>query len=190
MEKELLQQENDSMSNKVRRNDEQIRNLVNELKKNDERFSEFVPDQEIEERKVEEEDVDEIVKIQEGPDKKAMLDKFFANSVETLCEGAMKALGLIDPEHSDDYQQFHQVFVDFEGKKKELRFFMSKIGNLVSVSEKEIGLAPIGLTDIEGADEEFTQKHLINPQHKAIYDFAEPIADDEFPELIATHFFQ
>ena len=86
--------------------------------------------------------------------------------------------------------QFHEVFTDFEGRKKELRFLMSKLGNLTSATTDEQMLPPSGLESIEGADEEYTTKNLIDPQNKAIMEFAEPIGDEEFPDLIATHFFQ
>ena len=67
---------------------------------------------------------------------------------------------------------------------------MSKLGNISFQSEDMYKLPSVGINDVEGADEEVAAKKIIEPQRKAILEFAQPIADDELPELIATHFFQ
>lgn len=123
-------------------------------------------------------------------DRKTLLYNFFENSVNVLCESIVKILCILEPAHKNDYISFHQVFNSFEGRKKELRFLMSKLGNLSFKVEDLYRLPDIGVGEVEGVDEKVTVKKIVEPQQKAIREFAQPIASDEFPELIATHFFQ
>ena len=67
---------------------------------------------------------------------------------------------------------------------------MSKLGNISFKVEDLYKLPDIGVEEVEGVDEKVTVKKIVEPQQKAIREFAQPIAYDEFPELIATHFFQ
>ena len=210
MERDLLQQESDATTIKINQNDMKIRKLVEELKAYDQKISgggiqnndiieevEETPQQavarELPEENENNEPVDEKPAIASQPpqvDRKALLDKFFDNSVNVLCDSVVKILGVLDPVHKQDYLSFHEVFTTFEGKKKELRFLMSKLGNISFQSEDMYKLPSVGINDVEGADEEVAAKKIIEPQRKAILEFAQPIADDELPELIATHFFQ
>lgn len=214
MERDLLQQECDVSVEKISKNDLKIRKLVEELKLHDRKlngetsFDNTDIIEEVEEgearpeseeqttvsRELEsgEEDYHETApQTPERPDREEMLNKFFTASVDVLCNSIVKILAKLDPRHKDDYIQFHEVFNSLEGRKKELRFLMSKLGNLTfNVDDAGYKIPPVQLQNIEGADEEVTQKKIVEPQRKAIYEFAQPIASDEMPELIATHFFQ
>lgn len=200
MERDLLQQECDAGVAKINKNDIKIRKLVEELKLHDKKLSANMdmstPDITEEEPIVppteeeEEEAVVESEPVQEAPDREAMLNRFFETSVDVLCNSVVKILGNLDPDHAKDYVSFHEVFNTFDGRKKELRFLMSKLGNLTFNTADQYRLPEVGFDDIEGADEEITAKKIVDPQRKAIMEFAEPIAADEFPDLIATHFFQ
>lgn len=103
----------------------------------------------------------------------------------------MECLEILDNKNLESYRQFHQNYENSENKEKELRFLMSKIGNLTSVKGDDFSPLPaIDLHEVEGTNQDVIQTRLIDPQHQAIFDFSEPIADDELPDLIATHFFQ
>ena len=211
MERDLLQQECDAAVDKIDKNDLVIRKLVEELKAYDQKFSSSLgtpaiieeaeeapqdvkareaPQHEEEEEKPAEPPQPEPQAQPEPPDREAMLNKFFESSVDVLCNSVVRILGHLDPQHMSDYTAFHEVFNTFEGRKKELRFLMSKLGNLTFDAGDQYDLPQVGFTDVEGADEAVTAKKIVAPQRKAIMEFAEPIAADEFPDLIATHFFQ
>ncbi|KAK8894205.1 hypothetical protein M9Y10_022638 [Tritrichomonas musculus] len=217
MEKNLLKQECDAAAEIINKNDLKIRRLVEELKMKDQKFIGITDDNFIledaendknlneskddditqaEDLKADEIDKEKINQIQPEDntkpqtDRKALLYNFFDNSVNTLCESIVKILGILEPSHKNDYLSFHQVFNTFDGKKKELRFLMSKIGNLSFKVDDLYRLPDIGVEEVEGVDEKVTAKKIVEPQQKAILEFAQPIAYDEFPELIATHFFQ
>jgi len=195
MNRDLIQSECDTLMKAISSNDVTIKSLVEELKLHDQKITmelenamtevhsnsppsepspEPSPPQSPQERSV---------------DRESMLNQFFEESVQVLCDSVVRILILLDSSHSSDYSQFHQVFNSFEGRKKELRFLMSKLGNITFINESGKLLPPISINDIEGADEVFTRKNLIDPQHKAIIEFAEPIRQNEFPSLLATHFF-
>lgn len=208
MERDLLQQECDAAVDKIDKNDIIIRKLVEELKVYDQKFSSSIgtpaimeepeehSEQNVQAREVpEEEEKHEEPEPEPEPqpepvDREAMLNKFFESSVDVLCKSVVKILGHLDPQHMNDYAAFHDVFNTFDGRKKELRFLMSKLGNLTFDTGDQYDLPQVGFTDVEGADEAVTAKKIVAPQRKAIMEFAEPIAADEFPDLIATHFFQ
>ncbi|OHT02309.1 hypothetical protein TRFO_07119 [Tritrichomonas foetus] len=215
MERDLLQQESDEAVKKINKNDQKIRKLVEELKQYDQKMTNGLGGsttdiiEEAEESKEAQATMSRAVQQQnnaqsdeqsgiqneggsEKPyvDREALLNQFFHDSVRTLCNSVVKILTVYDPTHSQDYSSFHEVFNSFEGRKKELRFLMSKLGNLTFQAEDRYQFPPVGLEDVEGADEEITSKKIVEPQKKAILEFAEPIADDELPDLIATHFFQ
>lgn len=195
MSRDLLLKETDELNKAINKNDSQIRKLMTELKEHDQKIS----DENQEEHEEEKTDVEVSVRadLQEGniqeqdvPDREKMLNTFFIDCVNTLCQSIVRILQILDEPRADDYTQFHSVFTDFEGRKKELRFLMSKLGNLTFDPIQQEMLPPMGLTGIDGADEEYTRKNLVEPQNQAISQFAKPIGDDEYPDLIATHFFQ
>lgn len=208
MERDLLQQESDETIKKINKNDQMIRNLVEELKKYDQRLtggiieeqSEIKPEEESTQNsesieKVESSEKVENLEKEESTekveiDRETVLNNFFENSVNVLCNSVVEILGVFDEQHADEYRSFHEVFDTFEGRKKELRFLMSKLGNLTFQIDESYMFPPAGLDDVEGADEEITAKKIVEPQRKAIAEFAEPIADDELPDLISTQFFQ
>ncbi|OHS94618.1 hypothetical protein TRFO_10993 [Tritrichomonas foetus] len=221
MERDLLQQECDSCTEKINKNDMKIRKLVEELRAHDQKLSgggleagdiieevEEAPEETNNQNSLKARDLQEEEKFQQQEqqqqqqqqqqvqdnrpkvDREALLNKFFENAVNVLCNSVVIILGILDPSHKEDYTSFHDVFNTFEGKKKELRFLMSKLGNLSFISDDMYRLPAVGLEDVEGADEEIAAKKIVEPQQKAIREFAQPIAEDELPELIATHFFQ
>ncbi|EAY03871.1 hypothetical protein TVAG_443590 [Trichomonas vaginalis G3] len=206
MNRDLLQSECDSLQKRISKNDATIRTFVDELKAHDQKLkidaeSEEVSDNEEQEKPSAKESpkASVVPELQTSereanenskPDREQLLNAFFDDSVNTLCTSIVKILQVIDQPHADEYVQFHEVFNTFEGRKKELRFLMSKLGNLTFENNQKELLPPIGLENIEGVDQEFTKKNLIDPQNKAILEFAGPIGNDEFPELIATQFFQ
>lgn len=197
MEVQLLQQEHETMSKKVKKNDQTIRSLADKLKQEDQELTESSvvnerdidqPDQN-EESLITEEEEDE----SEYPFQRQLryYEQFSHDTVDVLCDAAVKCLDILDNKNIENYRIFHENYQDNAEKEKELRFLMSKIGNLSSVKGDDFTpLPPIDLSEVEGSNEEIVQTKLIDPQFKAIFDFAEPIADDEFPDLIATHFFQ
>jgi hypothetical protein len=126
----------------------------------------------------------------DGIEREVMLQTFLEMAVDVLCHAVVIILRVIDPGHAQDYEGFHEVFGSFEGRKKELRFLMSKLGNLSFQAEDELRPPKIGFADIEGVNEEVAAKRIVEPQEEAFLAFSEPIASDELPELIATHFFQ
>ena len=216
MNRDLLQSECDSLQQRIMKNDATIRALVEELREHDQKITKEMENSNKEEEenneKTEEEQNEQEAsqKVTQSralpplppvndqkadspkpkPDREQLLMSFFDDAVNTLCTSIVKILQVIDPNHSTDYMQFHDVFNDFEGRKKELRFLMSKLGNLTFTDTSDQLLPPIGLESIEGADEDYTMKNLVDPQNKAIQEFAGPIGDEEYPDLIATHFFQ
>ena len=202
MKRDLLQSECENLQRRISSNDEVIRNLVEELKANDQKISNEMENEEMEEdteapaetvartMPALDEEADEKVDSPKPKDRETILNNFFDDAVNTLCNSIVKILQVIDSQHAQDYLQFHDAFDSFEGRKKELRFLMSKLGNLTFEPDKDKMLPPIGLESIEGVDEDYTKKNLIDPQNKAIMEFAGPIGDEEYPDLIATHFFQ
>jgi hypothetical protein len=208
MERDLLQRECDAQITKINKNDAKIRKLVEELKLQDQWLSAsgapVLPDvipEEVDERPVGDELQDgpephpqprppQPPVSDEQPDREALLLRFFESSVDVLCRAVVKVLGVIDPAHEQDYESFHEVFGDFDGRKKELRFLMSKLGNLSFHPETEQRMPEVALPDVEGGDEDVAAKQILEPQRRAFMEFAQPVAPDEFPELIATHFFQ
>lgn len=207
MERDLLQQESDETIKKINRNDETIRKLVEELRKYDQRLAGDIENSRIAEdddenpiirdpQPIPEEEEEKHEEIPETPeekpevDRETLLNNFFENSVNVLCESVVEILGVYDPRHAEEYKSFHNVFNTFDGRKKELRFLMSKLGNLTFEPDDNHLFQPAGFSEVEGADEEITSKKFVEPQKRAIEEFAQPIADDELPDLIATHFFQ
>lgn len=203
MNRDLLQNECDSLQKRISKNDATIRSFVEELKAHDQKLTIDAESEEVSEENEETPTIKESPKSTKSspqseassssdprPDREALLNSFFDDSVNTLCSSIVKILQVIDQPHADEYVQFHEVFNTFDGRKKELRFLMSKLGNLTFESSSKDLLPPIGLENIEGVDQEFTKKNLIDPQNKAILEFAGPIGNDEYPELIATQFFQ
>jgi chromosome segregation ATPase len=204
MERDLLQRECDATIAKINKNDLKIRKLVEELKIQDQKLSspegeapEAIPE-EVEEQPTSQEPKDPDPEqppeapapVVDGIDREIILQHFFETAVDVLCSAVVKILGMIDPGHAEDYEGFHKVFGSFEGRKKELRFLMSKLGNLSFQAEDELRAPTVGFADIEGVDQEVAAKRIVEPQKKAFLAFSEPIASDELPELIATHFFQ
>jgi chromosome segregation ATPase len=197
MERDLLQQECDAAVAKINRNDQKIRRLVEELRIQDgaiaggdatatiEEVDERPPDSPREAPEPQEQAPEAA-----GPDREAMLQNFFESSVEILCRAVVEILAVIDPPHAEDYRGFHGVFDAFEGRKKELRFLMSKLGNLSFDPDDREKLPDVGFADIEGVDQDVAAKRIVEPQRKAFLEFAQPVGEAEFPELIATHFFQ
>lgn len=201
MNRDLLQSECDELTKKISKNDASIRSLVEELKEHDQQLSSNINEEEEESAQSSKASTPNISAVPskhdineqprtEGPDREKLLNNFFISTVGILTTSIVKILQILDEEHSADYDQFHNVFTDFEGRKKELRFLMSKLGNLTYGGIPSQMLPPMELSNIEGVDEEYTQKNLIAPQNQAILEFAEPIGEDEYPDLIATHFFQ
>ena len=204
MERDLLQQESDQTVKKINKNDQMIRKLVEELKKYDQRLTCGIIEEK-DESKNEEENLNseptEKVESTENTentedtenveiDRETILNNFFETSVNVLCDSVVEILGVFDQQHASEYKSFHEVFDSFEGRKKELRFLMSKLGNLTFHIDESYMFPPAGLDEVEGADEEITARKIVEPQRKAIAEFAEPIADDELPDLISTQFFQ
>jgi hypothetical protein len=63
-------------------------------------------------------------------DREVLLQNCFENSVAIRCRSVVAILAVLDPPHAEDYRTFPGVFESFEGRKKELRFLQSKLGNL------------------------------------------------------------
>jgi chromosome segregation ATPase len=203
MERDLLQRECDATIAKINKNDVKIRKLVEELKTQDQKLSsqdggipEVIPEEEPEPETQEpdgtapEQPPEVQAPADGGVEREVMLQTFFETAVDVLCYAVVKILRVIDPGHAEDCEGFHEVFGSFEGRKKELRFLMSKLGNLSFQAEDELRPPRIGFADIEGVDEDVAAKRIVEPQKKAFLAFSEPISSDELPELIATHFFQ
>lgn len=209
MERDLLQQECDVSVERISKNDLKIRKLVEELKLHDKHLSSsfsttdiLEEPEEVEEQATEEQQETKARSIEteenaedaetpvDHPDREQLLNKFFETAVDVLCHSLVKILGTLDPRHKEDYISFNDVFNSFDGQKKELRFLMSKLGNLTFTPDDTYKIPPVTLDEIEGADEEITAKKIIEPQKKAIMEFSQPISADEMPDLIATHFFQ
>lgn len=202
MERDLLLQESDQTIKKINKNDQMIRKLVEELRKYDQKLTSGIieeKEEEITEEEETEEDNEKVHNSDENIDKttekvevdrETVLNNFFETSVNVLCDSVVEILGVFDQNHAEEYKSFHEVFDTFEGRKKELRFLMSKLGNLTFQIDESYMFPPAGLDEVEGADEEITAKKIVEPQRKAIAEFAEPIADDELPDLISTQFFQ
>jgi chromosome segregation ATPase len=197
MERDLLQREADAQMAKIAKNDMKIRKLVEELRAQDQKLapSESGPPEPIPEEREEPEvppPTQEIIPEPSPPipDRERLLQQFFENAVDVLCNAIVKILGVVDPIHSDDYVSFHGVFRGFEGRKKELRFLMSKLGNVSFHQDEQNDIPEVGFTDIEGVDEDVAVKKIVEPQRKAFLAFGQPVGPDEFPDLIATHFFQ
>ncbi|KAH0795842.1 regulatory-associated protein of TOR 2-like [Histomonas meleagridis] len=196
MERNLLRHQHDELTEKITKNNERIKNLTEELKEKDEFLTSLVASQ-----KEESEVIDQGTPTEEterpeqtvddaSSNREVMLNNFFEKSVNILCDSVVKILIVMDPQHKDDYNSFHQLFESFEGKKKEIRFLLSKLGNLTFDVNEQMKLSTIGTIEIEGADQEVSKKKIIEPLKKAILNFAAPIPTDEFPDLIATQFFQ
>jgi chromosome segregation ATPase len=194
MERDLLQQECDAQLAKINRNDGAIRRLVEELKLQDAGISAHpaIVEEADEDRPAETERPGDaaVPREEAAADREALLRAFFERSVDVLCRAVVAILAVVDPRHADDYVGFHEVFDAFDGRKKELRFLMSKLGNLSFSPDDREKLPDVGFADIEGVDEEVAVKKIVEPQRKAFLEFAQPVGEDEFPELIATHFFQ
>jgi hypothetical protein len=191
MERDLLQRESEAQTRKISKNDQKIRKLVEELKLQDQGLSttgavQAIPE-EPDERLVPQ--VYSSASSPSAPDRAAEFQRFVENGIEVLCRGVVGILRVIDPTHAADYQSFHDVFTSFDGHKKELRFLMSKLGNLTFDPARATAGPDVGYADIEGIDADVAEKRIVEPQKKALLDFAEPVAPDEFPDLIATHFF-
>ena len=202
MERNLLKQQYNESLAKISKNNERIKKLADELKVQDQLISSLLETQNEDENENENENkvkergalpnqTEHLEQtVESTPDRETLLNDFFQKTVNTLCESAVKILGVLDPQHKEDYISFHQVFDTFDEKKKELRFLLSKLGNLTFDGNEQIKLSTIGVVEIEGADQEIARKKIVEPLQKAILEFAAPISSDEFPDLIATQFFQ
>jgi len=194
MSKDLLQKECDSLFDQLSKYDTTIRTLVEELKEKDQKITlEFArPDiiEEPEERSIDPESHVADPSPDFIDDREHKLHKFFDETVYTLCDSIVYILSIVDEKHADEYIHFHNVFSSPEERQKELRFLISKLGNTSFDLMVNQMITPLGFDDIEGPDEEFTQKELIDPQNRAIFEFSQPIKTNEFPSLISTHFFQ
>jgi chromosome segregation ATPase len=189
MERDLLHQECNVTIQKINRNDQKIRRLLEELKLKDQSLSTGQPLAIGEEPEETDEPAVAREEQPQSPPKEAVMHRFFENSVDVMCQAVVGILAVIDPAHSDDYRSFHEVFDSFDGRKKELRFLMSKLGNL-SFDPSAARLPEVGFADVEGVDADVAAKRIVEPQRKALIDFAKPVASDEFPDLIATQFFK
>ena len=193
MNKDLYQKDFDTLIKKINNNDEQIKILVEELKEFDQKLSNITETPIIEEIEedlnIENRNNEEDILENQIDNREEKLIQFFNDSINTLCLAIINILSIIDPNHTNDYFQFHQAFNSFNNREKELKFLLSKIGNISFDSTFLTVTHSFECNEIEGKEDDYVLNNLIEPQNKAIFDFSSPIKLDEFPKVIASHFF-